>query len=91
MSNPTTTGISSLHCDVVLDAEAIQAQRLALLVELTAERVGSADLGGRSGRCAVFHLEQAAHLARQVAELERARCAALTRGPGWTRRAESVS
>jgi hypothetical protein len=88
--------VSSLYCDVVLDAEAIQAQRLALLAELTAERFGSAHLGARSDAdapeaWAVFHLELAAYLARQVAEREHARCAALTREAALTRRAESVS
>jgi hypothetical protein len=80
-----------LYCDVVLGAEAIQAQRLALLVELTAERLGRAHLGGRSGWCAAFHLELAAHLARQVSEREPARCAAKTRRADQTRHAESVS
>ena len=79
-----------MYCAVVLDAEAIQAQRLASLAELTAERFASAHLGARGDAnapvaWAVFHLELAAYLARQVAERKRARCAELTRG------AESVS
>jgi len=88
--------VSSLFCEVVLDAEAIQAQRLALLAELTAECFASAHLGARSDAhapeaWAVFHLELAAYLARQVAERERARCAELTRGAELTHGAESVS
>ena len=88
--------VSSLFCEVVLDAEAIQAQRLALLAELTAECFASAHLGARSDAhtpeaWAVFHLELAAYLARQVADRERWRCAALTRGAEPTRGAESVS
>jgi hypothetical protein len=86
--------VSSLYCGVVLDAEAIQAQRLALLAELTAERFASAHLGARGDAhapeaWAVFHLELAAYLARQVAERERARCAELNRGSELTRGAET--
>jgi hypothetical protein len=88
--------VSSLHCDVVLDAEAIQAQRLALLAEFTAERLASAHVGARGDAhtpeaWAVFNLELAAYPARQVAEREGARCAALTRGAEQTQGAESVT
>jgi hypothetical protein len=88
--------VSSLFCEVVLDAEAIQAQRLALLAELTAERFGRTHLGGRSVAhtpevWAVFNLELTAYLARQVAERERARCVALTGRAEQTRGAESVT
>jgi hypothetical protein len=70
-----------LWADVVLDDAAIEAQRLALLAELTAERFDLAYVrGGERGNptelAAARHLERGARLAREAAERERGRCAA---------------
>ncbi|MEQ7125339.1 hypothetical protein ABN034_12540 [Actinopolymorpha sp. B11F2] len=77
------TVVVPLQTDVPLDANAINAERRALLAELAAERFGSIRLH-RDGRPyakeveAARHLERAAELARQVAEQERQRCAIQT-------------
>jgi hypothetical protein len=70
--------VTGLFTDGVLDDAAIRAQRLALLVELTAEQfslayVGAADRG-HAAELAARHLELAAWLARKAADRERARC-----------------
>ena len=66
--------------DVVRDAAAIRAERMALLVELTAWHFGQAQVrtrlkGAAPALLAEWHLGQAARLARDVAEQERRRCA----------------
>jgi hypothetical protein len=72
-------GVTALFTDIVLDEAAIRAQRLALLVELTAEQfslahVGAADRDHAVVLAASRHLELAAGLAREVADRERTRC-----------------
>ena len=83
------TSVLSWFCDVRLDAEAIEAHRLALLADLNAEHSGSAHLGAQHDASAL-HPELAAYPARQFPELKHVRFAALTRGPELTRCAESV-
>ena len=73
--------ITGLWTDVVLDDAAIEAQRLALLAELTAERfsmayVRAGQRGNPTELAAARHLERGARLAREAAELDRGRCAA---------------
>lgn len=87
----------ALHTDVLLDGDAVDAERRALVAELAAERFGSIHLR-RDGRPyaqeveAARHLERAAELARQVAEYERRRCAvACTSTAGASRREEGTS
>ncbi len=67
--------VVSMHTDVLLDADAINAERQALLAQLAAERFGALQVVN-----AVWHLQRAAELARQVADAEKARCA---RQQGW--------
>jgi hypothetical protein len=76
-----TATVTSLWTDVVLDDAAIEAQRLAVLAELTAERfdlayVRAGQRGNSTELAAARHLEQGARLAREAAERERGRCAA---------------
>jgi hypothetical protein len=76
-----TAKVTSLFTGVVLDDAAIEAQRLALLAELTAERfdlayVRTGERGNPTELAAARHLERGARLAREAAERERARCAA---------------
>ena len=80
-----TATVTSLWTEVVLDDTAIEAQRLALLAELTAERFDLAYVrGGERGNptelAAARHLERGARLAREAAERERGRCAATNGG-----------
>ena len=71
--------VVALHTDVLLDGDAVDAERRALVAELAAERFGAIHLH-RDGRPyaqeveAARHLERAAELARQVAAYERRRC-----------------
>jgi hypothetical protein len=79
--------VTPLYTDVVLDDAAVQAERLALLVELTAERFGHAQAhpsvcDDLTGLAAARHLERAASLAREAADRERTRCAATYSGTG---------
>jgi hypothetical protein len=79
--------VTSLFTNVVLDDASVQAERLALLVELTAERFGHAYGRPRvcddlTGLAAARHLERAASLAREAADRERTRCAATYSGTG---------
>ncbi|GAA5038579.1 hypothetical protein [Actinopolymorpha pittospori] len=73
-------GVVALYADVVLDEDAVAAERRALIAELAAERFGAIHLH-RDGRPyakeveAARALERAAELAREVAEYERRRCA----------------
>lgn len=69
-----------MHTDVLLDADAIDAERRAVLAQLAAERFGALQVD--SSRTpypdevnAAWHLQQAAELARQVADAEKDRCA----------------
>jgi hypothetical protein len=69
-----------LHATVVLDDDAIEAERRALLAELVAERF--APLRATTDRApypketnASLHLRKAARLAREVADDARERCA----------------
>ena len=76
-----TATVTSLWTDVVLDDAAIEAQRLALLAELTAERfnlayVRAGQRGNPTELAAARHLERGARLAREAADLDRSRCAA---------------
>ena len=76
-----TATVAVLWTDVVLDDAAIEAQRLALLAELTAERFNMAYVrAGQHGNptelAAARHLERGARLAREAADLGRSRCAA---------------
>lgn len=73
--------VTALWADVVLDDDAIQAQRLALLAELTAEHFHVAylqedDHCTSSERVAARQLKRAAAMARRAADQERNRCAA---------------
>ena len=73
--------VTGLWIDVVLDDAAIEAHRLALLAELTAERfnmtyVRAGQRGNPIELAAARHLERGARLAREAAELDRSRCAA---------------
>jgi hypothetical protein len=82
-------GVTSLWTEAVLDDQAIDAQRLALLAELTAERfdlayVRAGARGSSTELAAARHLERGARLAREAAEQERERCAA-TYGAGQHR------
>ena len=66
--------------DVVRDAAAIGAERMALLVELTEWHFSHAQArtqvkGAASALLTEWHLRQAARLAREIAEQERRRCA----------------
>ncbi len=77
--------VVSMHTDVLLDADAINAERQALLAQLAAERFGALQVDRRHKPYAdevnaVWHLQRAAELARQVADDEKARCA---RQQGW--------
>jgi hypothetical protein len=77
-----SASVIPLFTEVVLDDGAIQAERLALLAQLGAEQFHNAgpthSEGGRSRwLLAARHMECAAHLARMVADQERARCAAI--------------
>jgi hypothetical protein len=79
--------VTPLFTNVVLDDAAVQAERLALLVELTAERFGHAYAPPKgcddlTGLAAIRHLERAAGLAREAADRERTRCAATYGGAG---------
>ena len=76
-----TATVTSLWTDVVLDEAAIEAQRLAVLAELTAERfdlayVRAGERGNPTELAAARYLERGARLAREAAERERGRCAA---------------
>jgi hypothetical protein len=69
-----------MHTDVLLDADAVNAERQALLAQLAAERFGALQVDrGRKPYAdevnAVWHLQRAAKLARQVADAEKDRCA----------------
>jgi hypothetical protein len=75
-----TATVTGLWTEVVLDGAAIEAQRLALLAELTAERfnmayVRAGQRGNPTELAAARHLERGARLAREAAELDRGRCA----------------
>jgi len=77
--------VTALFTDVVLDDTAVRTERLALLAELTAAQLGKGyDCAGVAtsvaGRDVLRHLECAASLAREVADGERARCAAIYGG-----------
>jgi len=72
--------VTSLLTDVVRDEAAIGAERMALLVEITAWHFGQAQVrtrvkGAAPALLAEWHLGQAARLAREVAEQECRRCA----------------
>jgi hypothetical protein len=80
VEQPGEASVTPLWTDVVLDDTAIEAQRLALLAELTAERfdlayVRAGHRGNPTELAAARHLERGARLAREAAELERVRCA----------------
>jgi hypothetical protein len=80
VEQPGEASVTPLWTDVVLDDKAIEAQRLALLAELTAERfdmayVRTGDRGNPTELAAARHLERGARLAREAAEQERGRCA----------------
>lgn len=69
-----------LHTSVVLDDEAIEAERRAQLAELVAERFGELrEVDGRQPYPkevhAVAHLRRAARLSREAADEARDRCA----------------
>jgi hypothetical protein len=69
-----------MHTDVLLDADAVNAERQALLAQLAAERFGALQVGrGRKPYPheinAVWHLQRAAELARRSADAEKERCA----------------
>ena len=77
-----STSVIPLFTEVVLDDGAIQAERLALLAQLGAEQFHNAGPTKSEGSrlrwlLAARHMECAAHLARMVADRERARCAAI--------------
>jgi len=69
-----------MHTEVLLDDDAIAAERRALLAELAAERYGTLQIHRTRPPFpkeveVVRHLRRAAALAREVAEQERCRCA----------------
>jgi len=73
--------VTPLLSDATRDEAATRAQRLALLVEMTAWHFGQAQdrrqvKGSAPVLLAEWHLGQAARLAREVADRERRRCAA---------------
>jgi hypothetical protein len=77
-----SASVIPLFTEVVVDDGAIQAERLALLAELGAEQFHNAgptqsESGRRRWLLAARHMKCAAHLARMVADRERARCAAI--------------
>jgi len=76
--------MTPLLSDLIRDEAATRAQRLALLVEMTAWHFGQAQdrkqvRGAAPVLLAEWHLGQAARLAREVAEREWRRCAAADR------------
>jgi hypothetical protein len=69
-----------MHTDVLLDTDALNAERQALLAQLAAERFGALQVARRGTPYpdevhAVWHLRRAAELARQVSDAEKRRCA----------------
>jgi len=74
-----------LHTTVVLDEEAMEAERRAQLAELVAERFGGCrERRGHSPYAketnAALYLRKAARLAREAADDARARCATAYQG-----------
>jgi len=88
--------VTALFTYVVLDDTAVRAERLALLVELTAEQLGKGNAcagvaASVAGLDVLRHLECAARLAREVAEGERARCVATYGGAVHAGASETAS